>query len=217
MYKISAFPDSLSFLIFFIFSIFYLFLFFNFSLLFFLFFIYSNCCIRFRLFSNISTLYFFYYYFLSILLYFFIYLFFLFFCSSERVIYNVTSSAEYKLTFEELVDIGRETVYNKIPLNGVFWYPGGSMKRSRLHHNLAFFFYQWLPAVLVDILLVCLGYKPVLKRVQRRILKGYEVFEYYANRQWDFHNDGSLAARKLMTERERELYKVQYFCLLILS
>ncbi|XP_044260168.1 putative fatty acyl-CoA reductase CG5065 [Tribolium madens] len=128
--------------------------------------------------------------------------------NSNRVFYNVTSSAEYKLTFQELVDIGRQTVYNKIPLNGVFWYPDGTMQRSRWVHNLAFFFYQWVPAVVVDILLVCLGYKPVLKRVQRRILKGYEVFEYYANRQWDFDNEGSFKARKLMTERERELYKV---------
>jgi fatty acyl-CoA reductase len=125
-----------------------------------------------------------------------------------RRVYNITSSAEHKITFEEMVTMGRETVYNKIPFNGVFWYPGGSMKQSRFLHNLAFFMYQWLPAVIIDVLLVCLGYKPVLKRVQRRIHKGYEVFEYYANRQWDFDNDASMKARGLLTAREREIYKV---------
>jgi fatty acyl-CoA reductase len=123
-------------------------------------------------------------------------------------VYNITSSAEHKITFEEMVTMGRETVYKKIPFNGVFWYPGGSMKQSRFLHNLAFFMYQWLPAVIIDVLLVCLGYKPVLKRVQRRIHKGYEVFEYYANRQWDFDNDASMKARGLLTAREREIYKV---------
>ncbi|XP_063924739.1 putative fatty acyl-CoA reductase CG5065 [Zophobas morio] len=126
----------------------------------------------------------------------------------ERRFYNITSSAEYKITFDELITHGRQTVYNKVPFNGVFWYPGGTMTQSRLEHNLRFFFYQWLPAVFVDILLVILGYPPVLKRVQRRILKGYDVFEYYTTKQWDFNNDVSMEARKLLTQRERELYKV---------
>lgn len=73
---------------------------------------------------------------------------------------------------------------------------------------MAFFFKQWIPAVLVDILLVLLGYPPVLKRVQRRILKGYEVFEYYTNKQWDFDNAETLKSRKLMNKKEKEIYRV---------
>lgn len=45
-------------------------------------------------------------------------------------------------------------------------------------------------------------------RVQKRIAKGFEVFEYYANNQWDFVNDDSLAARSLMNPKERKIYKV---------
>lgn len=45
-------------------------------------------------------------------------------------------------------------------------------------------------------------------RVQKRISKGFEVFEYYANNQWDFNNEQSLQARKLMNPRERQIYKV---------
>lgn len=96
----------------------------------------------------------------------------------------------------------------RLPFNGVFWFPGGGITTSKLRHNIAFFFHQWVPAVLVDILLVLLGYPPVLKRVQRRILKGYEVFEYYTNRQWDFDNEESLKSRKLLNSKEKTLYKV---------
>lgn len=74
---------------------------------------------------------------------------------------HMVSSAEIKLSWQEIVDLGRWTVKNKLPLNGVFWYPGGSMKSSRLHHNIASLFYHWLPAVLIDLLLLCIGYPPV--------------------------------------------------------
>lgn len=47
-----------------------------------------------------------------------------------------------------------------------------------------------------------------LLRVQKRIAKGFEVFEYYANNQWDFVNDDSMNARDLLNPRERAVYKV---------
>lgn len=45
-------------------------------------------------------------------------------------------------------------------------------------------------------------------RVQNRISKGFEVFEYYANNQWEFMNKFSFEARALMNPKERSLYKV---------
>lgn len=121
---------------------------------------------------------------------------------------NFTSSAEIKITWSELIDTGREVIMKKIPLNGVAWYPGGSMKHSRLHHNICVFFFHWVPAFLVDVLLFCLGYKPVLMRVQRRITKGFEVFEYYTNNQWDFKSDVAQTVRHRLNPRELRDYKV---------
>lgn len=47
-----------------------------------------------------------------------------------------------------------------------------------------------------------------LWRVQQRISKGFEIFEFYANNQWDFNNDGSLEARRLMNDTEKQMFKV---------
>lgn len=44
--------------------------------------------------------------------------------------------------------------------------------------------------------------------MQQRITKGFEVFEYYTNNQWEFNNEGSLKARSLLTEDEKKIYKV---------
>ncbi|CAG9854647.1 unnamed protein product [Phyllotreta striolata] len=129
----------------------------------------------------------------------------------NRRIYNLTSSSEYKISWSEIIEIGRKVIETKIPLNNVAWYPGGSMKTSRWVHNICFLLFHILPALFVDALLMLLGYKPVLMRVQKRILKGFEVFEYYANNQWDFINDQSLKARSYLNPREREIYKVDGF------
>lgn len=34
------------------------------------------------------------------------------------------------------------------------------------------------------------------------------MFEYYANNQWDFHNEDSLEARKLLNPTEKKKYKL---------
>lgn len=44
-------------------------------------------------------------------------------------------------------------------------------------------------------------------RVQRRIAKGFEVFEYYTNNQWDFKSDIAQEVRQLLNAREKEEYK----------
>ncbi|KAJ8706200.1 hypothetical protein PYW08_010826 [Mythimna loreyi] len=122
-------------------------------------------------------------------------------------IINFTSSAEIKVTWSEMIEAGREIIMHRMPLNGVVWYPGGSMKHSRLYHNICVFFFHWIPAFIIDTLLFCLGYKPVLCRVQRRITKGFEVFEYYTNNQWDFKSDIAQTVRQKLNARERRDYK----------
>lgn len=43
-------------------------------------------------------------------------------------------------------------------------------------------------------------------RVQRRIQKGFEVFEYYANNQWDFDNANIREVREMLNPKEQKLY-----------
>ncbi|CAG9576933.1 unnamed protein product [Danaus chrysippus] len=47
-----------------------------------------------------------------------------------------------------------------------------------------------------------------LMRVHRRISKGFEVFEYYTNNQWDFKSDIAQTVRQKLNPRERRDYKV---------
>lgn len=199
----------------------------------------------------------------------------------DRRIYHLVSSAEIKVSWEQLIDCGRWIICNRLPLNGVLWYPGGSMKSSRLHHNICCILYHWIPAIFLDCVLFCLRYPPVyvlhfqrqiavlvhrhgdtqhtphrlpykkrgilyriivvvavypwnwpkcinfdfaflfilvlgarthvyrLCRVQRRIQKGFDVFEYYANNQWDFDNSNVLYLRTIINKTEKKLYSIE--------
>lgn len=79
----------------------------------------------------------------------------------SRRIYHLVSSAEIKISWKELVECGRWTIENKIPLNGVVWYPNGNITANRLYHNICCVLFHWIPAILIDCLLFCLRYPPV--------------------------------------------------------
>ncbi|XP_037902545.1 putative fatty acyl-CoA reductase CG5065 [Hermetia illucens] len=122
---------------------------------------------------------------------------------------HLTSSNEIKVSWQEVIELGRWVIENRLPLNGVVWYPGGSMKSNRFVHYVCTILYHWIPAMLIDTLLWCLRYPPVLCRVHRRIQKGFEVFEYYANNQWDFDNSSVLELRRMMNDTERHKYIIE--------
>ncbi|XP_063219802.1 putative fatty acyl-CoA reductase CG5065 [Bacillus rossius redtenbacheri] len=126
---------------------------------------------------------------------------------SDRRVYHLTSSAEIQISWAEIIERGRR-ITQRVPLNNVVWYPGGSMKKSRLAHLICVFFFHFLPAIFIDTLIFLSGHKPIMLRVQRRINKGFEVFEYYANNQWDFNSDNAQVVRKLMNDRERREFKI---------
>jgi len=79
----------------------------------------------------------------------------------EKQVYHLTSSSEFKITWAEIIESGRKIVVDEVPFNGVVWYPGGSMKKSRLIHNICVILFHMLPAYLIDALIFLSGNKPV--------------------------------------------------------
>ncbi|TGZ57659.1 Fatty acyl-CoA reductase [Temnothorax longispinosus] len=132
---------------------------------------------------------------------------FIYFKDHEKRVYNMTSSNEFKVTWAEIITRGRK-ITEKIPLNGVVWYPGGSLKKSRFIHNICILLFHMIPAYIIDALLFLAGYKPIMCHVQRRINKGFEVFEYYANNQWDFENTYVEDIRAKLNSTEYKNYQV---------
>jgi len=74
---------------------------------------------------------------------------------------HMTSSNDIKVSWAEIIELGRWVIENKVPLNGVAWYPGGSMKSNYWVHFICMVLFQWIPALFVDALLILLRYPPV--------------------------------------------------------
>lgn len=128
--------------------------------------------------------------------------------TKEKRVFNFTSTDELQVTWKEVIENGRRVIEKDFPFNGVAWYPGGSIKSSKLIHYFTVFFFQIIPAIFVDILVFCLGYKPFLCRIQRRIIKGYELLEHYANNLWVFKKANIDEIRNKMNPTEKELYRI---------
>lgn len=64
------------------------------------------------------------------------------------------------MTWREIIDRGRK-VTEKVPLNGVVWYPGGSMKQSKLVHNICVLLFHMIPAYFIDTMIFLAGHKPM--------------------------------------------------------
>ena len=65
------------------------------------------------------------------------------------------------MRWEEIITMGQSIIHTTYPINGILWYPGGQMTTHRWLYKLKAFFYHWMPAFFIDLLLMILGYKPV--------------------------------------------------------
>ncbi|XP_050526791.1 putative fatty acyl-CoA reductase CG5065 [Daktulosphaira vitifoliae] len=126
---------------------------------------------------------------------------------TERNIVNITSTDEIKITWGEIIDMGKHIAYSGLPMNNCVWYPGGSMTKCRVYHNIRVFFLQTIPAYFLDAIIYLSGNKPCLVKIQERINKGYEIFNFYVNNQWEFSSKMSRQIREKLNAREKFEYK----------
>lgn len=73
-------------------------------------------------------------------------------------VYNVTCCESQKKTWQDIIDNGKNICY-AYPFEAGLWYPDGNITTSQIVHTLNVVFFHWLPAYLIDFLLLCFGQK----------------------------------------------------------
>lgn len=76
------------------------------------------------------------------------------------LIFLQTLAHDKQLTWGQAVEKGRDIFY-KNPLCFSLWYPDGSIKSNYWHHLFCVIFFHYLPAYLIDGLLVLMRRKPL--------------------------------------------------------
>lgn len=69
---------------------------------------------------------------------------------------------------------------------GPLWYPGGRITSSKILHWLTMLFFHFIPAYLLDAVIVLTGNKPFLVKVHQKITCGLELLQYYTTKEWVF-------------------------------
>lgn len=80
------------------------------------------------------------------------------------------------------------------PLDIMVWRPGGHITDNRMLYQIRTILIQIIPAIFVDILLVCFGRKPLLLRVQRKIIIVLETLHPYVA---DYYNFATREFKKI--------------------
>lgn len=73
-------------------------------------------------------------------------------------VYNMNASEEKKVTWGETLNRGKAIAY-EYPFEAGCWYPNGTITTNRIVHTLNIIFFHWIPAYLIDFIMLCCGQK----------------------------------------------------------
>jgi alcohol-forming fatty acyl-CoA reductase len=76
------------------------------------------------------------------------------------MVVNLTTTERNPVSWGEIIEHGRKFIY-MYPFSGVVWWPDGSIKNSKLAHDLCVVFFHNIPAYLIDCLAVIFRQKPL--------------------------------------------------------
>ncbi|EAA03772.5 AGAP002279-PA [Anopheles gambiae str. PEST] len=119
--------------------------------------------------------------------------------------YNLTSSADNPISWGEVLEMGRG-ILNQNPFCFALWYPDGSIKSNYLYHLLCVVLFHYLPAYLIDFLMVLLRRKPFLVKVQKRISAGLTILQYYTTKEWVFRCDNTKSLYQRLSPDDRKRF-----------
>ncbi|XP_069692562.1 putative fatty acyl-CoA reductase CG5065 [Periplaneta americana] len=124
-------------------------------------------------------------------------------------VYNITASAMKRITWAEVLQKGRRIVYEN-PFEMTIWYPDGNMRSSKLMHNLCVVFLHFLPAYVIDFLLMLFRQKRFMVRLQHKVQAGLEVLQYFTTRQWQFRSDNFCSLQKQLSPSDRAMFYTDF-------
>ncbi|KAI4502949.1 hypothetical protein M0802_001993 [Mischocyttarus mexicanus] len=140
----------------------------------------------------------------------------------KPIFMNVTESGENPISWNEIIEIGKKHTLNYpfsgsssismlhkfvyLYLAGLLWYPGGGVTSWKLLHWLTVLFLHFIPAYLLDAIIVLTGNKPFLVRVHQRITYGLELLQYYTTKEWIFLNEVKKHVQDCLSPSDKEMF-----------
>ncbi|CAO1370778.1 unnamed protein product [Diamesa serratosioi] len=125
--------------------------------------------------------------------------------STEVPVFNITIDESKKMNFAEYTDLFR-TIAHKYPLVNALWYPDAQITANGFVHKINLLLFQWIPAIIIDFLLLCCFQERFMIRVQKKVCLGLDSFEFFGIHHWDFRSNNLKIIVNSLTPEEREMF-----------
>lgn len=120
-------------------------------------------------------------------------------------VYNYVSSVEKPLTWGEFTDLNIKYGF-EYPFSSAIWYLSFHMHKTAMMHKIYVIFLHILPAMLIDSLALCVGQRPQLLKVYKKIHKFADVISFFATNEWMFTNNNIQRLWSRLTDRDRDMF-----------
>ncbi|KAG5676115.1 hypothetical protein PVAND_005969 [Polypedilum vanderplanki] len=124
---------------------------------------------------------------------------------SKIPVYNITCSEKKRVTWGTVLNDGKRINY-EYPFDAGLWYPNGDVTMNYVKHYLTLFFCQWIPALLIDFLMLIFFQPRFMIRVQKKIFIGLGVLQFFTTRNWDFRSENFKAIHHKLSPEEKIIF-----------
>ncbi|KAM3955664.1 fatty acyl-CoA reductase wat [Aphomia sociella] len=124
---------------------------------------------------------------------------------NEPPIYNYVSSVENRITYGDFMEKNIARVEKYPTLNAV-WYMSLILTKSVIMYKIYIFLLHLLPGVMFDVVAVCLGRKPKMMKVYKKVHKFSSVLTYFCTREISFCNDNTRELWQKTSDGDKEIF-----------
>lgn len=103
--------------------------------------------------------------------------------TEDMPIYNYVSSVENPLTWGQFTELNIQNGFD-YPFSSAIWYLSFHTHKTAFMNRIYMFFLHLLPAMLIDLLSMCVGQRPRLLKVYKKIHKFSSVISFFCTNEW---------------------------------
>ncbi|XP_052749116.1 fatty acyl-CoA reductase wat-like [Galleria mellonella] len=123
----------------------------------------------------------------------------------EPPIYNFVSSVENRITYGDFMEKNVAMV-DKYPSLNAVWYLTVTLTKSLLMYKIYIFFLHLLPGAFFDVLALCIGRKPKMLKVYKKVHKFSSLLTYFCMREISFCNRNTRELWQKTSDSDKQLF-----------
>ncbi|XP_065210274.1 putative fatty acyl-CoA reductase CG5065 [Planococcus citri] len=123
-------------------------------------------------------------------------------------VYNISPNSQENVTWAYITECLKNTS-TKYASDTILWYPNFNPSTNNIFiYAIKCIFLHYLPAYLIDFVLLIIGQKPFLVRVHDRIRLAEKMLRYFTRRQWTFVHDKLLQLEERLNDTDKQLFLI---------